>query len=168
MPSPTMCLVFCFSPFFCVLFILFLLFPSISIDDMGAISGGFSFGSFFYLACFQMGFYFVTTGWIFKIGLCVNSIKINEMAAEVPQQPTAHTLGDEPTAEEVTQALRSLGTSKQWDRMNSRWNSSNSGYIITRQSSGSSIRSSSGSCVKERYLKGGVTRSLRSCTKRRT
>ena len=34
------------------------------------------------------------------------------MAAEVPQQPTAHALGDEPTAEEVTEALRSLGNSK--------------------------------------------------------
>ena len=52
----------------------FLLFPSISIDDMGATSGG-SFGfflSFFFLACFQMGFYSVTTGWIFEIGLCEN------------------------------------------------------------------------------------------------
>ena len=27
-----------------------------------------------FLACFQMGFYFVTTGWIFEIGLCENSI----------------------------------------------------------------------------------------------
>ena len=35
------------------------------------------------------------------------------MAAEVPQQPTAHTLGDEPTAEEVTEALRSLGNSNE-------------------------------------------------------
>ena len=26
-----------------------------------------------YLACFQMGLYFVTTGWIFEIGLCENS-----------------------------------------------------------------------------------------------
>ena len=26
------------------------------------------------LACFQMGFYFVTTGWIFEMGLCENSI----------------------------------------------------------------------------------------------
>ena len=43
-------------------------------DDMDANSGGFSFGSFGFLACFQMGFYFVTTGWIFEIGLCVNSI----------------------------------------------------------------------------------------------
>ena len=34
----------------------------------------FSFGTYFFLACFQMGFYFVTTGWIFEIGLCVNSI----------------------------------------------------------------------------------------------
>ena len=76
MSSSTMCLVFCFSPFFAsFFFILFLLFPSIiSIDDMGATSGGFSSGSFF-LACFQIvGFYFVTTGWIFDIGLCVNSI----------------------------------------------------------------------------------------------
>ena len=71
MPSPTMCLVFCFSPF---LLPFFLLFPSISIDDMGATSGVFSFGSFFFFACFQMGFYFVTTGWIFEIGLGVNSI----------------------------------------------------------------------------------------------
>ena len=46
MSSPTMCLVFLF-PFFCFLFILFLLFPSISIDDMGATSGGFFF--FFFL-----------------------------------------------------------------------------------------------------------------------
>ena len=60
--------------FFASFFILFLLFPSISIDDMGATSGGFSFGSFFFLACFQMGFYFVTTGWIFEVGLCENSI----------------------------------------------------------------------------------------------
>ena len=29
---------------------------------------------FLFLDCFQMGFYFVTTGWIFKIGLCMNSI----------------------------------------------------------------------------------------------
>ena len=68
---------FLFSPFCFVLF-YFLLFPSISIDDMGATSGGFfSFGSLFFLllACFQMGFYFVTTGWIVEIGLsCENSI----------------------------------------------------------------------------------------------
>ena len=32
-----------------------------------------------------------------------------DVAADVPQQPTAHALGDEPTAEEVTEALRSLG-----------------------------------------------------------
>ena len=34
------------------------------------------------------------------------------MAAEVPQQPTVHALGDEPTVEEVTAALRSMGNSK--------------------------------------------------------
>ena len=34
------------------------------------------------------------------------------MAAEVPQQPKAHTLGDEPTIEEVAAALRSMGNSK--------------------------------------------------------
>ena len=28
-----------------------------------------------FFSCFQMGFYFVTTGWIFEIGLCENSIK---------------------------------------------------------------------------------------------
>ena len=33
---------------------------------MGATTGVFSL--------FQMGFYFVTTGWIFLIGLCENSI----------------------------------------------------------------------------------------------
>ena len=62
--------------FFIYFLIFFLLFPSISIDDMGATSGGFFFWIFlfFSLACFQMGFYFVTTGWIFEIGLCVNSI----------------------------------------------------------------------------------------------
>ena len=27
-----------------------------------------------FFSSFQMGFYFVTTGWIFEIGLCVNSI----------------------------------------------------------------------------------------------
>ena len=31
------------------------------------------------------------------------------MAAEAPQQPTAHTLGDELTIEEVAAALRSMG-----------------------------------------------------------
>ena len=43
---------------------------------MGATSGGFFFWVFLFIffACFQMGFYFVTTGWIFEIGLCVNSI----------------------------------------------------------------------------------------------
>ena len=34
------------------------------------------------------------------------------MAAGVTQQPTAHTLGDEPLIEEVTAALRSMGNSK--------------------------------------------------------
>ena len=56
---------FLFFYFFASFLFLFLLFPSKSIDDMGATSGGFSFGSFFFLACFQMGFDFVTTGWIF-------------------------------------------------------------------------------------------------------
>ena len=28
------------------------------------------------LSCFQMGFYFVTTGWILYIGVCENSIMI--------------------------------------------------------------------------------------------
>ena len=56
-PSPTVCL---FS-------VSFLLFPSISIN-VGAII------LMVFLACFQMGFYFVTTGWIFEIGLCDNSI----------------------------------------------------------------------------------------------
>ena len=37
---------------------------------MGATSGVI----FLFLACFQMGFYFVTTGWIIEIGVCVNSI----------------------------------------------------------------------------------------------
>ena len=42
-----------------------------------------------------------------------NSDNLNpDMAADVPQQPKAHVLGDEPTAEEVTEALRSLGNSK--------------------------------------------------------
>ena len=46
---------------------------------MGATSGGFFFWIFLFLACFQMGFYFVTTGWIFEIGLlCVNSINQNQ------------------------------------------------------------------------------------------
>ena len=27
-----------------------------------------------FFSSFQMGFYFVTTGWIFEIGLCENSI----------------------------------------------------------------------------------------------
>ena len=62
-------------------------FPSISIDDMGATSGGFLVFFFFwiFLACFQMGFYFVTTGWIFEIGLCVNSINqsINHVVTAV-------------------------------------------------------------------------------------
>ena len=31
-----------------------------------------------------------------------------DIAAEVPQQPTAHALGDEPAAEEVAAALRSM------------------------------------------------------------
>ena len=34
------------------------------------------------LACFQMGFYFVTTGWIFEIGLCENSIHFNSNSLE--------------------------------------------------------------------------------------
>ena len=42
-----------------------------------------------------------------------NSDNLNPyVAAEVPQQPTAHTLGDEPTIEEVAAALRSMGNSK--------------------------------------------------------
>ena len=49
---------------FCFIF-LFLLFPGISID-VGATNGVFS--------CIQMGFYFVTTGWIYEMGLCENSI----------------------------------------------------------------------------------------------
>ena len=32
-----------------------------------------------------------------------------DMVADVPNQPTAHALGDAPTAEEVTKVLRSLG-----------------------------------------------------------
>ena len=36
-----------------------------SVQDVGATTG--------VLACFQMGFYFVTTGGIFEIGLCENS-----------------------------------------------------------------------------------------------
>ena len=55
MSSPTMCLVFLF-PFFCFLFILFLLFPSISIDDMGATSGGFFFWIFLFLSLSPNGF----------------------------------------------------------------------------------------------------------------
>ena len=75
---------FCFSPFFASFLFHFLLFPSISIDDMGATSGGFFFWIFLFLflACFQMGFYFVTTGWIFEIGLCVNSINQNQSARQ--------------------------------------------------------------------------------------
>ena len=34
-----------------------------------------------------------------------------DMTAEVPQQPTAHALGGEPTAKEGTEALRSMGNS---------------------------------------------------------
>ena len=71
MSSSTMCLVFCFPPFFASFSFHFFLFPCISIDDMGAISGVFFFWIFLFLACFQMGFYFVSTGWIFEIGLCV-------------------------------------------------------------------------------------------------
>ena len=54
----------------CASFSCFSLFPTISIDDMGATSGVI----FLFLACFQMGFYFMTTGWIIEIGVCVNSI----------------------------------------------------------------------------------------------
>ena len=51
---------------------------------MGATSGGFFFWVFLFLACFQMGFYFVTTGWIFEIGLCV-SIQFNSIHFNSPQ-----------------------------------------------------------------------------------
>ena len=66
LPSRTMCLVSVF--FFCFLFIF--AFPSLSIE---------SFSEWVlllvFLACFQMGSYFVTTGWIFEMGLlCENSI----------------------------------------------------------------------------------------------
>ena len=33
---------------------------------------------------FQMGFYVVTTGWIFEIGLCENSIQFNSNLAMHP------------------------------------------------------------------------------------
>ena len=33
-----------------------------------------------------MGFYFVTTGWIFEIGLCVNSIQFNSRTSSVTTQ----------------------------------------------------------------------------------
>ena len=85
--------------------------------------------------------------WSRFFGTLLNANSVNlslDMAAEVPQRPTAHTLGDEPMIEK--------GVTPQ-----------NSDYIMTRQSSGSSIRSSSGSGVEERYPKGGGTRSLRSC-----
>ena len=49
----------------------------------------------------------------FSTLLNVKSENLNpDIAAEVPQQPTAHTLGDEPTIEEVAKALRSMGNSK--------------------------------------------------------
>ena len=46
----------------------------------------------FLFFCFQMGFYFVTTGWIFEIGLCVNSINqsksiIMDWQGEIQQNP---------------------------------------------------------------------------------
>ena len=35
-----------------------------------------------FLACFQMSFYFVTTAWIFEIGLCENSINQSNLLAQ--------------------------------------------------------------------------------------
>ena len=78
---------FLFFSFFASFLFHFLLFPSISIDDdMGATSGGFFLWIFLFifLACFQMGFYFVTTGWIFEIGLRVNSINQSIKMAQIP------------------------------------------------------------------------------------
>ena len=51
---------------FCFL-LIFLFFPCISIDLCATIG---VFSLFFYLGCF----YFVTTGWIFDISLCENSV----------------------------------------------------------------------------------------------
>ena len=42
----------------------------------------------------------------------MNAKSDNLNAEDVPQQPTAHALGDEPTAEEVTEVLWSLGNAK--------------------------------------------------------
>ena len=38
-----------------------------------------------FFSCFQMGFYFVTTGWIFEMGLCENSINSIQTAWQIFQ-----------------------------------------------------------------------------------
>ena len=91
-----------------------------------------------------------------------------DMAAEVPQHPTAHALGDGPTAENVTEALRSLGNSKavgpdelQVELLNLELHHD---PTILREFRQIIIRV----WREGKYPKGGVTRSLRSYTKRRT
>ena len=69
MPSPTMCLVFCFSLFFASFFFLF---SSISIDDIGATSGVFLGLPVFCLL--SNGFLLCDHGLDLEIGLCENSI----------------------------------------------------------------------------------------------
>ena len=50
---------------------------------------------------------------VFSTLLNTNPDNLNPyVAAELPQQPTAHALGDEPKIEEVAAALRSMGNSK--------------------------------------------------------
>ena len=60
---PTVCFVSIFPCLFPIYFCFFLVYSI----DVGAVTG--------VLACFQMGFYIVTKGWIFGIGLFENSIK---------------------------------------------------------------------------------------------
>ena len=70
-PSPTVALV----SVSLWLHLLFLLLLSISIG-VGATTG--------VLSCFPMDFYFVTTGWIFEIGLCEKfNQSINQSIVEV-------------------------------------------------------------------------------------
>ena len=78
MSSPTMCLVFLF-PFSASFSFYFCFFSEYIYRWYGCYFWCFFFLFFlldlsFFLACFQMGFYFVTTGWIFEISLCLNSI----------------------------------------------------------------------------------------------
>ena len=83
-PSPTMCLVSVFS--FCFLFIF--AFPEYIYRRCGCYVWWCLF-----LACFRMSFYFLTTGWIFEICLCENSMLTAICPELIPRQPRQSSKG---------------------------------------------------------------------------